>query len=441
MEAKLIVVGGKANKAEVQLTLPAVIGRGRDADLTVAHATVSRRHCMLYERDGALMVRDNGSLNGTVIEGERIQEAVLRPGATLTVGPLTFRAEYDHQGNFPSLVEPPTLPNVQSAVGNVQQANGSLHTEEPAEAAADSELALDLPDTEPPVDEEAPSFGFLSDPAEAPAAQQDSDSEAPPVDEEAPSFDSLTEKTSEPAVVGAPPLEHAPAASAADEPADKAESAQAVEAPSGEATADSGELAGLGRLTDDNEPVAATEDSADFGYLGSLNEPEGPSGADSQLPEITLHDPEDAPAADEDSGEYAVLTDSAAPSLDFPVAEVPVAGDDQAHSLTAPSSSDAEDAPENTPAAAENSSQVRMEDSDGARIKLSAAGSANTDSDAAAFNFSSDAPAAGNAEKSSKRPAKPSESMPDIKLRAEKSQAAAAEDDELNSFFDSIGLE
>ncbi|HUY93163.1 MAG TPA: FHA domain-containing protein [Pirellulales bacterium] len=353
MEAKLIVVGGKANKAEVQLTLPAVIGRGRDADLTVAHATVSRRHCMLYERDGALMVRDNGSLNGTVIEGERIQEAVLRPGATLTVGPLTFRAEYDHQGNFPSLVEPPTLPNVQSAVGNVQQANGSLHTEEPAEAAADSELALDLPDTEPPVDEEAPSFGFLSDPAEAPAAQQDSDSEAPPVDEE----------------------------------------------------------------------------------------PEGPSGADSQLPEITLHDPEDAPAADEDSGEYAVLTDSAAPSLDFPVAEVPVAGDDQAHSLTAPSSSDAEDAPENTPAAAENSSQVRMEDSDGARIKLSAAGSANTDSDAAAFNFSSDAPAAGNAEKSSKRPAKPSESMPDIKLRAEKSQAAAAEDDELNSFFDSIGLE
>src|SRR5690348_14720022 len=103
MEANLIVVRGQVNKALVQFKLRAVIGRVRDADLTVAHATVSRRHCLLYERDGALVVRDNGSLNGTVIEGERIQEAVLRPGATLTVGPLTFRAEYEHQGDFPNL--------------------------------------------------------------------------------------------------------------------------------------------------------------------------------------------------------------------------------------------------------------------------------------------------------------------------------------------------
>lgn len=95
MEAKLIVVGGRASKAVVKLKLPTVVGRGRDADLTVAHPTVSRHHCLIFEQDGVLVVRDNGSLNGTIIEGHRIQEAVLKPGDRLVIGPLTFRAEYE----------------------------------------------------------------------------------------------------------------------------------------------------------------------------------------------------------------------------------------------------------------------------------------------------------------------------------------------------------
>lgn len=96
MQAKLIVVGGRADKAEVPLKLPALIGRGRDAQLTIAHTTVSRRHCLVYELDGVLMVQDKGSLNGTFIDGERVDaDRILRPGQTLTVGPLTFRAEYE----------------------------------------------------------------------------------------------------------------------------------------------------------------------------------------------------------------------------------------------------------------------------------------------------------------------------------------------------------
>lgn len=107
MHAKLIVVGGKANAAEIKLKLPALVGRGRDADLTVAHSTVSRRHCMLEELEGALVVRDIGSLNGTVIEGTRVQQAVVRPGQMLTIGPLTFRVEYKHKGSFPTLGDKP----------------------------------------------------------------------------------------------------------------------------------------------------------------------------------------------------------------------------------------------------------------------------------------------------------------------------------------------
>lgn len=111
MEAKLIVIGGKANKSEVKLKLPTTIGRSRKADLTVAHPKVSRQHCEIFEREGVLMVRDFGSLNGTFIENNRVSEAILKPGDKLTVGPLTFVAVYEHTGALPAPgLDPNDLP-------------------------------------------------------------------------------------------------------------------------------------------------------------------------------------------------------------------------------------------------------------------------------------------------------------------------------------------
>jgi pSer/pThr/pTyr-binding forkhead associated (FHA) protein len=98
MDAKLVVVGGKANKSLVSVKLPTVIGRSRQADLTVAHPMVSRKHCELYEADGLLMIRDLGSLNGLYVNGKQVSEAPLYPNAEFAVGPLTFRVEYEYTG-------------------------------------------------------------------------------------------------------------------------------------------------------------------------------------------------------------------------------------------------------------------------------------------------------------------------------------------------------
>ncbi len=103
MDAKLIVIGGKASKGSVALKLPTVIGRGREVGLTVAHPMISRRHCELFEADGLLMVRDLGSLNGTVIDGRRIKESPLPPEGEFAVGPLTFRAQYEYEGDLDAL--------------------------------------------------------------------------------------------------------------------------------------------------------------------------------------------------------------------------------------------------------------------------------------------------------------------------------------------------
>jgi predicted component of type VI protein secretion system len=106
MEAKLVVVGGNATKGEIRLRLPMTIGRTKEAGLCIAHPMVSRLHCTLYELDGAIVIRDNNSSNGTLVNGERISESVLRPGDKLAVGPLTFVAIYRHAGAFPSVGKP-----------------------------------------------------------------------------------------------------------------------------------------------------------------------------------------------------------------------------------------------------------------------------------------------------------------------------------------------
>ncbi len=77
VNAKLIVVGGTTSTTEVKLRLPAVIGRGRNAQVTIPHSLVSRQHCEISESEGRLVVRDLDSMNGTYVGDERITEAVL----------------------------------------------------------------------------------------------------------------------------------------------------------------------------------------------------------------------------------------------------------------------------------------------------------------------------------------------------------------------------
>jgi FHA domain len=99
MQVRLIVVEGRARERELVRELPIVIGRSRAAGVTVGDPKVSRQHCFLEEQGGMVMLRDNGSLNGTLIDGQRVEgEAVIRPGARLTVGPLTFVLIYEPTG-------------------------------------------------------------------------------------------------------------------------------------------------------------------------------------------------------------------------------------------------------------------------------------------------------------------------------------------------------
>ncbi|MBN9176843.1 MAG: DUF3662 and FHA domain-containing protein [Microbacterium sp.] len=70
-----------------------VIGRGSDADITIADAGTSRRHVEILWDGERAMVRDLGSTNGTQLDGRKISEAPLPPDGIITIGrtDITFR--------------------------------------------------------------------------------------------------------------------------------------------------------------------------------------------------------------------------------------------------------------------------------------------------------------------------------------------------------------
>ncbi|MBO0824138.1 MAG: FHA domain-containing protein, partial [Actinobacteria bacterium] len=63
-----------------------LVGRHPDSDIFLDDVTVSRRHAEFYRHGGSFIVRDVGSLNGTYVNRERIEEAILSAGDEVQVG-------------------------------------------------------------------------------------------------------------------------------------------------------------------------------------------------------------------------------------------------------------------------------------------------------------------------------------------------------------------
>lgn len=63
-----------------------IVGRGTDADITIADAGSSRKHVEILWDGERAMMRDLGSTNGTKVNGEKLREAALPTDTTLTIG-------------------------------------------------------------------------------------------------------------------------------------------------------------------------------------------------------------------------------------------------------------------------------------------------------------------------------------------------------------------
>src|SRR4051812_24142997 len=93
--AVLHVIGGADRGKTYELVLPETrVGRGADQDLVLADIAVSRRHFTIHAEGGRYRMRDLGSGNGTLINGQRIDTVILNDGDQLECGNTLMR--FDH---------------------------------------------------------------------------------------------------------------------------------------------------------------------------------------------------------------------------------------------------------------------------------------------------------------------------------------------------------
>jgi hypothetical protein len=67
-----------------------VIGRAEECDLRLADPGASRRHAELRRGDDDVTIIDLGSTNGTLVNGERVEQADLADGDEIVIGETTF---------------------------------------------------------------------------------------------------------------------------------------------------------------------------------------------------------------------------------------------------------------------------------------------------------------------------------------------------------------
>ncbi len=96
MNVDLLVYKDGQPLKTVSVTLPVIIGRGKDATFTIKHPLLSRKHCEVFEENGVVQVRDLDSLNGTFVNGSRVESILaFDSGSQLKLGAVVMEVQFN----------------------------------------------------------------------------------------------------------------------------------------------------------------------------------------------------------------------------------------------------------------------------------------------------------------------------------------------------------
>jgi uncharacterized RDD family membrane protein YckC len=136
--AKLIVNPTSSNRREISLSRSTLLAIGRDPsnDLVLPDAMVSRRHAVVEWRGSQFFLRDCNSSNGSVVNGDRISERLLRDGDLVAIGTarLLFRDDLAEPGA--KVVPHPSSPKLQCPACSAEYRKGDLFCRECGEKIA-----------------------------------------------------------------------------------------------------------------------------------------------------------------------------------------------------------------------------------------------------------------------------------------------------------------
>ena len=81
-----------------------IVGREPACEIFISSKNVSRKHCAFIQQNGAILVQDLGSVNGTYVQGRKISECVLQDNDEILVETflLTYKADPELAASGPT---------------------------------------------------------------------------------------------------------------------------------------------------------------------------------------------------------------------------------------------------------------------------------------------------------------------------------------------------
>lgn len=79
-------VGGQYHGRSLTLTRPLLVGSGIDCDIRIDDPAFAERHARVERHGDDVLLRDLGTGEGSMVNGERVRDALLRPGDQVMFG-------------------------------------------------------------------------------------------------------------------------------------------------------------------------------------------------------------------------------------------------------------------------------------------------------------------------------------------------------------------
>lgn len=123
MEVHLVVVRGNPRGQTLKFGAgDYLFGRGPECHVRPDSEWVSRQHCLLSIGESSLFLKDLGSMNGTLVGGQRlVGERELMHGDTIQVGPLVLQVRLPQRA-----ADEQALQQTEAAIGDATVPTGEL---------------------------------------------------------------------------------------------------------------------------------------------------------------------------------------------------------------------------------------------------------------------------------------------------------------------------
>ena len=98
----VIYIGNASGRRHKLVRGIMTIGRSNQADITIEDERISRIHCVIEWSGETIIIQDKGSTNGTFVDSQKINRALLAPGDALQMGHSIMKIEYKNEAEIRS---------------------------------------------------------------------------------------------------------------------------------------------------------------------------------------------------------------------------------------------------------------------------------------------------------------------------------------------------